>query len=552
MRRWIVRAGMTALAGLLAYATAAGIGSEVKFEDLTEASGVSFVLANSPTPRKYLPEAMAGGIAAFDYNNDGRTDLFFANGAFMPSLVKTGARFSNRLYRNDGEGRFTDVTAEAKLSGSGFSIGAAAADFDNDGFVDLFVPGVHQSHLYRNLGGMRFTDVTAASGIENQDWAVAAAWFDYDLDGLLDLFIVNYVGWSAETNPLCQTPSRKEAVYCHPSRFPATANMLFHNLGGGHFGDVTKMSGVGKALGKGMSVAVSDYDGDGYPDLFVTNDALPNSLFHNLRDGRFAEVALDAGVALPDSGNAVSGMGADFRDVDNDGLPDILFTALTGQTFPLFRNLGEGLFEDSSHRSRLSILTAKLSGWGVSIADLNNDGWKDIFTANGHVTDNIESFSGDRYKEPNAVFLNRRDGTFMDDAATVGTMFQTPRAHRGAVVADIDGDGKLDAIVTVLSERAQLWRNVTAGGNWLAFRLIGTKSNRDGIGASIKIGKQVNQMTSSVGYASSVLAPVHFGLGRETVANEVEIRWPSGKVQQLRNVEANQVVIVKEDGNSGQ
>ena len=310
MQRWIFKTGAAIILALLAYAAMPS--GDVRFENITDASGISFVLANSPTSRKYLPETMAGGIAAFDYNNDGRTDLFFANGAAMPSLVKTDFHFSNRLYRNDGKGRFTDVTAETGLSGSGFAIGAAAADFDNDGFPDLFVSGVHESHLYRNLGGKGFVDVSAKSGIEDHDWAVAAAWFDYDRDGLLDLFIVNYVGWSAETNPLCKAPSQKEAVYCHPSRFPATANMLFHNLGGGRFENVSVKSGIAKAPGKGMGVAVSDYDGDGYPDLFVTNDALPNSLFHNLRDGRFAEVALDAGVALTDSGNAVSGMGADF------------------------------------------------------------------------------------------------------------------------------------------------------------------------------------------------------------------------------------------------
>jgi hypothetical protein len=546
MHRWILKTAAAVIFAVLSYAAMPG--GEVRFDTITDASGISFVLANSPTSRKYLPETMAGGIAAFDYNNDGRSDLFFANGAAMPSLVKTDSHFSNRLYRNDGKGRFTDVTAETGLSGSGFAIGAAAADFDNDGFPDLFVSGVHESHLYHNLGGKRFADVTAKSGIEDHDWAVAAAWFDYDRDGLLDLFIVNYVGWSAETNPLCKAPSQKEAVYCHPSRFPATANMLFHNLGGGRFEDASIKSGIAKAPGKGMSVAVSDYDGDGYPDLFVTNDALPNFLFHNLRDGRFAEAALDAGVALTDNGNAVSGMGADFRDIDNDGLPDILFTALTGQTFPLFRNLGKGVFEDDSHRSGMSSLTAKLSGWGVAIADFNNDGWKDIFTANGHVTDNIESFSGDRYKEPNAVFVNRRDGAFMSGSAAMGVTFLRPRAHRGAVIADFDEDGRLDAAVTVLSERAELWRNVTADGNWLAFRLIGTQSNRDGIGAIVKVGNQFNEMTSSVGYASSALTPVHFGLSKETFASDVEIRWPSGKIQHLRNVKANQVVTVKEEG----
>jgi hypothetical protein len=544
-RSWSLGLGAAALAVLLLGATKPS--GRVRFEDGTARSGVSFVLANSPTTKKYLPETMAGGIAAFDYNNDGFTDLFFANGAAMPALMKTDSRYSNRLFRNDGRGHFKDVTGETGIAGSGFAIGAAAADFDNDGFVDLFVAGVHESHLYRNLGSSRFADVTAQAGIRDNDWAIAAAWFDYDRDGLLDLFIVNYVGWSAEANPLCKDPSQHEAVYCHPSRFPATANMLFHNLGSGRFEDVSAASGIGKVLGKGMSVAVGDYDGDGYPDLFVTNDTLPNSLFHNLRDGHFAETALDAGVALPDSGNTVSGMGVDFRDVNNDGLPDLLFSALAGQTFPLFENLGKGLFEDASHRTRMSGLTAKFSGWGIAIADLDNDGWKDIFSANSHVTDNIEAFSGDRYKQPNAILLNRGDGTFADSSGDAGAAFQAARAHRGAVVADFDGDGRLDAAVSVLSEQAEVWQNLTAGGNWLGFKLVGTRSNRDGIGTVVRVGKQTNEMTSSVGYASSVLAPVHFGLGAATAAAEVEIRWPSGMVQRLRNVKANQVVTVREE-----
>ena len=514
----------------------------VRFEDASASSGLSFVLNHNPTTRKYLVETMAGGVSAFDYNNDGRMDLFFTNGAELPSLTKGGPQYFNRLYRNDGGGHFTDVTAETGLSGSGYSIGASAADFDNDGYVDLFVAGVHECHLYRNIGGTRFEDVTKQAGIHCGAWGVAAGWFDYDRDGLLDLFVVNYVQWSPERNPQCHDPSGRYPVYCHPKEFQGSANTLYHNLGGGRFEDVSAASGVSKSIGKGMSLAIADYDGDGYPDVYVTNDTMPNFLFHNLRNGRFEEAAFAAGAALPDDGRAVSSMGVDFRDYDNDGLPDIVYTALAGETFPLFRNIGKGQFQDFTYTSHLGRSTNRLSGWSVALADFNNDGWKDLFTANSHVTDNIELFSGDRYKLPNTVFVNQGDGTFADASA-----FAAPRAHRGSAVVDFDGDGKLDIVVTVLGGKPELWRNVSPGpDHWLDVRLIGSRSNRDGIGAIVRAGNQWNQLTSSAGYASSSLAPVHFGLGLQTVVPELIIQWPSGSVQKLRDVRADRQLIVHE------
>jgi hypothetical protein len=517
----------------------------IVFEDTSASSGLDFVLNNGASEKKYLPEAMAGGIAAFDFDGDGRLDLFFANGAAMPGLEKTGSEYFNRLYRNIGQGKFADVTKGSGLEGAGFSIGAAAGDFDNDGRVDLFVAGVNGSHLYRNLGGGHFADVTTPAGIHENQFAVAAAWFDYDRDGLLDLLVIHYVQWTPQLNPLCRDPSKQWIVYCHPKEFKATANTLYHNLGGGRFEDVSNASGVSKAKGKGMGVAIADYDRDGYPDVFITNDVLPNFLLQNHRNGTFEEVAFDAGVALPSDGNAISGMGADFRDYDNDGLPDIVFTALQGQTFPLFRNAGKGLFMEATHTSRLGSLTSNRSGWGVAFADFNNDGWKDLFTANSHVTDNIDLFSGDRYKLPSSVFLNRGDGTFADVSREAGGAFQTSRAHRGAVVVDFDGDGRPDVVVTALGERPEFWHNATRDtGHWLDIKLVGTKSNRDAIGAEIRIGRQWNTMTSSVGYASSVVAPVHFGLGEQTSVQDVEITWPGGRVQHLGNVKADQVLTV--------
>jgi enediyne biosynthesis protein E4 len=511
----------------------------VRFEKVD----LPFVLENSPTPEKYLPETMAGGVAAFDYNNDGRPDLFFANGAEMPSLNKTDRKYWNRLLRNDGGGRFTDVTAAAGLAGHGYSIGVAAADFDNDGNADLFVAGVNENHLYRNLGNGKFEEVTEKAGIKQGMWSVAAGWFDFDNDGLLDLFVVNYVRWGSDRNPVCFDPGNKIRVYCHPRNFEGLANTLYRNRGDGTFEDVSEKSGIAKHIGKGMSLAFADYDGDGYLDVFVTNDTLPNFLFHNRRDGTFEETAFSAGVALTDRGKPVSAMGVDFRDYDNDGLPDVAFTALTGELFPVFRNLGKGQFRDATYSSRMGPLSARLAGWSIGFADFNNDGWKDIFTANSHVTDNIESFSGDRYRLPNTAFVNSGKGTF-----EAGPVLEDLHAHRGSAIADFDGDGKLDIAVSALGAPAELWLNRASTANhWIDIVLKGTRSNRDGIGSMVRIGNQTNHQTSAVGYASSSSTPLHFGLGALATVPLIEVQWPSGKIQKLIKVAADRVLTVTEE-----
>ena len=526
----------------------------VQFRNVAEAAGLRFVHHYPAAPGRYFVESAPGGLAVFDYNGDGRPDIFFTNGAETPSLDKTSSAYANRLFRNDGQFHFTDVTDAAGVSGVGYAMGAAAADYDNDGHVDLFVAGVRRNQLLRNRGDGRFDDVTAGSGIASGDWAVAAGWFDYDNDGRLDLLVVNYVQWSPDTNRSCGDEARGIAIYCHPRAFEGLPNRLYRNRGDGTFEDVSAPSGILKHVGKGMSVAFADYDHDGRLDMFVPNDTVPNFLFHNNGDGTFGETALLAGVSVPDSGRPISSMGADFQDYDNDGWEDLHVTALAGETFPLFRNDRHGAFVETTQASGLAAGTVKVSGWCSILADFDNDGWKDIFTANSHVNDRIGDFQSIQWKEPNSLFIN--DGNKQGangghvrfrDAATESGLNASVAVHRGCGVADFDGDGRLDLVVLVIGGPAELWKNESAPDrHWLIVRLAGTRSNRDGIGARVIVGNQVRTMTTSLGYASSSHAGLHFGLGATSNAVTVEIQWPSGTKQTIENVKTNQVIEVTE------
>jgi len=518
---------------------------------------IPFRLENGVTPAKNLPETMLGGVAIFDYNGDGRPDIFFTNGANVATLKKDSRKFRNHLFRNDGHGVFTDVTDAAGLAGTGYDMGVAVGDYDNDGHPDLFVAGVHHSTLYHNNGDGTFTDVTVKSGLDaslnHPDpefgpwWAITAVWVDVNNDGLLDLFVVNYLQWTYYAERRCEFDQVGD--YCHPKFFKGQPNQLFLNNGDGTFRDVSKEWGIRDHVGKGMSAGMADYDLDGRPDLFVTNDASYNSLFHNLGN-KFEEVAFETGVALTEDGSFISGMGVDFRDFNNDGYPDIAFAALMSQTFPLFQNTGKGSFREITTESGMHEASLEMSGYCAGLYDLDNDGWKDLFVSGGHVQS--VPLPGQPIDQYNAVFRNPgRSGKWVRLTEKAGFTSSPAARHRGCAFGDLDGDGRIDVVVSAIDRDAEIWMNRSQkSGHWLDIALRGTKSNREGIGARIKVvtksGVQYNHMTTSVGYASSSDGPVHFGLGPDRRAEEIEIRWPSGVVQTLRGVDADRRIEVTE------
>ncbi|HXJ43157.1 MAG TPA: CRTAC1 family protein [Bryobacteraceae bacterium] len=510
-------------------------------------SGITFTHENSPTPRKYLIEAMGGGVALFDYNNDGLLDVFFVNSGQLNAAQQTAAfgraseRYWNRLYRQNKDGSFTDVTAAAGLSTAGdgnYGMGVATADYDNDGFTDLYVTSYGRNILYHNNGNGTFSDVTAKAGVASPGWSVSAGFFDYDNDGKLDLFVTRYMQWDFAHSKSCGTEPR---IYCSPSEFPAVASALFRNTGNGVFEDVTASTGIGAKQGRALGVAFADYDGDGFTDIFVANDGMEQFLFHNDAGKGFTERALEAGVALTDDGKRLSGMGVDFRDYDNDGRPDIIVTDLARQNYALYRNEGSGMFSYRSLQTGIVAITGLSSGWGVGFVDFDNDGWKDLFAAQSHVMDNVEGIDRSlHYLEPPLLALNHA-GRF--ERADAGT--NVPTAGRGAAFGDLNNDGAMDVVVTNLGGHPQFFRGHRTTNHWLTLTLHGTRSNRDGFGAQVRASGKTEIATSTASYVSANDRRVHIGLGADT-KTDVEIRWPSGTLQKLAGVAADQFLTVTE------
>jgi enediyne biosynthesis protein E4 len=530
--------------------------STIRFEEIAVRAGVRFTTESCPTPNKNQPETMVAGVAIFDYDRDGYPDIFFVNGAAIPSLEKEGPKYKNRLFHNNGNLTFTDVTEKAGLAGEGYGMGVAVGDYDNDGWPDLYVVNVTGNQLFHNNGDGTFTDVTKKAGAGGAKldgkkmWSAAAAWLDYNNDGLLDLFVSNYCKWEVNKDPVCL--AGKLRAYCDPKYYEPLPNTLYRNNGDGTFTDVSAETGISQHFGRGMGVAIGDYDRDGFIDVFVANDNSPNMLFHNIGGKRFEEVATTMMVAYAENGRAISGMGADFRDIDNDGYPEIWHTSVEGDTFPLFLNRKGALFVNGTMRSGLSAETARMSGWSNGIADFDNDGWKDLFVARSNVLDNVAEIKPREYPEPNSVFRNLGNGKFENASASAGADFQLPAAHRGAAFGDLDNDGRIDAVVSVLNGQAKIFHNVSENHNhWILLKLTGTKSNRMAIGARIRIvaadgREQYNHVTTSTGYACSSDSRVHFGLGASNLVREIEILWPSGTRQVLRDVASDRIVPIEE------
>ena len=510
--------------------------------------GVDFVLRNSPTSRKYLIETMPGGVALLDYNNDGLLDIFLVNGGHVRDPMRSPFSFDrqdpaywNRLYRQNKDGTFTDVTQQAGLANAGdtnYGMGVAVGDYDNDGYPDIYVTNYGKNILYHNNGDGTFTDVTAKAGVAAGGWSVSAGFLDYDNDGKLDLFVTRYLDWSVEKSKTC---GAEKPTYCPPGEFPAISNILYHNRGDGTFEDVSVASGIAAKKGHGLGVAFADYDGDGFTDIFVSNDVTEQFLFHNNGNGTFTESALDSGAALADGGKMLSGMGVVFQDYDNDGLADILVTQLPHQPYMVFHNDGQGAFSPQGLEAGFGVLSGRSSGWGVGLEDFDNDGWKDAFIMQGHVFDNVEMYDSTlRYREPPLLALNHK-GHF--ERANAGS--DVAVAGRGAAFGDLNNDGWMDVVTTSLGERPQLYLNRGGKLHWLTITLRGKRSNRDGYGARVQVNGQVRFATATGSYLSSNDKRLHFGLGSAESA-DVEIKWPSGIHQVVRGVKADEFMVIEE------
>jgi len=531
-----------------------------RFIDRTAASGMHFEAVASHTSKKYLIETMGSGVGVFDFDNDGLLDIFLVNGAPLADPTpkgtvpqKAGPQDWNRLFRQTKDGTFEDVTEKAGLQGIGYGMGVAVGDYDNDGFEDLYVTAYGGNRLYHNNGDGTFTDVTEKSGSGGSGWSTSAAWVDLDNDGLLDLVVLRYVQWNFD-DVWCGEHRAGYRAYCHPDLFQAVTPLVYHNDGNGHFTEVSAKMGLA-VPGKGLGIAIADFDRDGKIDLAIANDSMVEFLFHNKGGGSFEESGLMAGIAVDGDGRTYAGMGIDFQDYNNDGLPDLAISNLANQKYALYKNNGDGTFTYDSYVSGVAGMTLLHSGWGLHFLDYDNDGLKDLLVAQGHDLDTVELTSPQiHYKEPMLLARNSGKG-FVDVSEISGDVFRQAWVSRGMAVGDLNNDGRIDAVVTTNGGAAHILYNETATSNhWLTLNLVGHKSNRDAIGAEVKVttskGDQLVTVSTAGGYLSSNDKRAHFGLGSDTVARTIEIRWPSGIIQKLQNIRADQIVTVDEPTNA--
>ena len=535
-------------------------GSAESFIDVTQRLGVNFQYRSSHTSRKYLLETMGAGVGLFDYDNDGRLEIFLVNGAPLADPTPKGtvpqkadSQYWNRLYHQKSDGTFEDVTEKAGLQGAGYGMGVAVGDYDNDGFEDLYVTAYGGNRLYHNNGNGTFTDVTSKAGVAGSGWSTSAAWVDLDGDGFLDLIVLRYLDWDFD-DVWCGEHKEGYRAYCHPDYFKPIAPLVYHNNKDGTFTEIAQKVGMGKP-GKGLGVAIADYDRDGNVDLFIANDSTPEFLYRNKKDGTFEEVGLASGTAVDIDGQTYAGMGVDFADYNNDGLPDIVVTDLANQRYPLYQNNGDGTFTYSSQSLGIGQMTLSHSGWGIRFLDYDNDGWKDLLIAQGHDLDTIElEHPNLHYREPMLLARNTGHG-FMDVSAQSGSVFSQPWVGRGMAIGDIDNDGRLDAIVTTNDGPPHILHNETSTRNhWILLKLVGHKSNRDAIGAEVTLvtsaGSEYATVSSAGSYLSASDKRVHFGLGRATIAQTIEIRWPSGIKQAIQNIPGDQILQIDEPAES--
>lgn len=557
LRTYLVWAG--AIFGLTLTAVVPNEQAPVRYVDITTHSNLRFLHRNSATPSKFLIETMTGGVALFDYDNDGWLDVFFVNGAKLRDnqtdqapLEKPGEEFWNRLFRNNHDGTFVDVTTKAGLQGTGYGMGAATGDYDNDGDTDLFVTNYGTGVLYRNNGDGTFSDATASSKLAAQGFLTSAGFFDYNHDGNLDLFVCRYMEWNFASNIYCGSKTEDGRSYCHPDNFKPISNLMFRNNGDGTFVDASRASRIADSPGKSLGLAFADFNNDGLLDISVANDSYQQFLFKNMGKGEFQEMAVLAGTGYTEDGKSFAGMGTDFADLDDDGFPDIVTTALSNESYAYFRNNGDESFTYATLVSSLGEITRLLAGWGMRIFDYDNDGSKDLFLANSHVMDNIEKNQPHLRYFQKPLLLKHVAKKFRDVSAASGEVFQRDWASRGAAFGDLDNDGDIDIVVSNCNGPAYVIRN--DGGNrnhWIALELQGRKSNRDGIGARVKLvaasGKvQHNLATTTASYLSAIDRRVFFGLGAEAKIKEIEVLWPSGTKQLVSNPEIDRFLKIVE------